>query len=53
MTPNDSTNIHGHECQGTLDDLLFSQEDLDFQSFDLESDLIIEDFLSGISCPTH
>ena len=39
---NDSIDIHGDECSSTLDGLLFLQEDLDLQRFDLNSNLIIE-----------
>lgn len=45
--------MHSNDCPSFMDESLVSQEDLDFHSFQLESDLIIDDFILGISIPAR
>lgn len=41
--------LYGNDCSSSMDEYLFLQEDLDIQKFQLDSNEIIEDFLSGIT----
>jgi len=45
------TELHDDDCPSLMDDSLFSQEESNLQNFQLESYLIVEEFLTGISFP--